>query len=98
MFDLESFRADTAEWLDRNGPQSIRGINVTAIEGTWGGRRASFFHPDFEPWLEVMAERGWTAPTWPKEYGGGGLSREEDKILQQEMRALRLPGTFWSPV
>ena len=25
--------------------------------------------------------RGWTVPEWPKEYGGGGLSREEGKIL-----------------
>jgi acyl-CoA dehydrogenase len=25
---------------------------------------------------------------WPKEYGGGGLSREEEKILREEMRAI----------
>jgi alkylation response protein AidB-like acyl-CoA dehydrogenase len=32
-----------------------------------------------------MAERGWTAPQWPVEYGGGGLSREEAKVLLAEM-------------
>ena len=37
-----------------------------------------------------MGERGWTAPTWPKEYGGGGLSPAEGKVLQEEMRALKL--------
>jgi acyl-CoA dehydrogenase len=36
-----------------------------------------------------MAARGWTTPEWPKAYGGGGLSREEAKILRAEMRALR---------
>jgi alkylation response protein AidB-like acyl-CoA dehydrogenase len=36
-------------------------------------------------WLERMAERGWTVPTWPKEYGGGGLSPAEAKVLFQEM-------------
>ena len=32
-----------------------------------------------------MAERGWTVPDWPKDYGGGGLSPAETKILKQEM-------------
>ena len=32
-----------------------------------------------------MAERGWTAPHWPKEYGGGGLSTEEHQVLADEM-------------
>jgi alkylation response protein AidB-like acyl-CoA dehydrogenase len=35
-----------------------------------------------------MAERGWTAPTWPREYGGGGLTADEDKVLQQELRSI----------
>ena len=38
-----------------------------------------------------MAARGWTAPTWPKAYGGGGLSRAEAKVLQEELHRLRLP-------
>ena len=41
-------------------------------------------------WLDVMAERGWTAPTWPREYGGGGLSKPEAKALAGEMARLRL--------
>jgi alkylation response protein AidB-like acyl-CoA dehydrogenase len=39
-------------------------------------------------WLERMGEKGWTCPTWPSEYGGGGLSKEENKILQEEMGAI----------
>jgi alkylation response protein AidB-like acyl-CoA dehydrogenase len=35
-----------------------------------------------------MLARRWTVPEWPKEYGGGGLSREEGKILRGEMRKL----------
>jgi alkylation response protein AidB-like acyl-CoA dehydrogenase len=38
--------------------------------------------------MEVMAGRGWTVPDWPKEYGGGGLSPAETKILRQEMAAI----------
>jgi acyl-CoA dehydrogenase len=37
-----------------------------------------------------MAERGWTAPTWPREYGGGALTPPEAKVLTEEMAALSL--------
>jgi alkylation response protein AidB-like acyl-CoA dehydrogenase len=32
-----------------------------------------------------MAGRGWTAPEWPAEYGGGGLSKTEAKVLREEL-------------
>ena len=51
----------------------------------WGGRNWVFESDEQRLWLERMAERGWTAPQWPVEYGGGGLSRQEIKILQDEM-------------
>jgi alkylation response protein AidB-like acyl-CoA dehydrogenase len=35
-----------------------------------------------------MAERGWTCPTWPKEYGGGGLNADENRILDAELRRI----------
>ena len=56
----------------------------------WGGRQATYPNPEVKQWLDVMAARGWTAPTWPKEYGGGGLSRGEAKVLAEEMNALHL--------
>jgi alkylation response protein AidB-like acyl-CoA dehydrogenase len=39
-------------------------------------------------WLERCAEKGFTAPTWPTEYGGGGLSDAEARILYEEMGAI----------
>jgi acyl-CoA dehydrogenase len=59
----------------------------------WGGRRPEYKSDAQRVWLERMAARGWTAPEWPAEYGGGGLSKEQGKVLRQEMRALgaRLP-------
>ena len=36
-------------------------------------------------WLERCAERGFTAPTWPQEFGGAGLSKDENVILRHEM-------------
>jgi len=91
MAELETFRRETREWLTTNAPQEIVGIASNDLEGNWGGKRASYAVPEMKTWLEVMAARGWTAPTWPKEYGGGGLSPGEAKVLAQEMAKLRLP-------
>jgi len=92
MSDLDAFRSETRRWLEANAPDGIRGL-PSSIEGAgnWGGRRVVYDPPELKTWLEVMAEKGWTAPTWPTEYGGGGLSKAEAKVLSQEMAALRLP-------
>ena len=58
-------------------------------ETVWGGRGQTFVNPDAKLWLDRMAERGWTAPTWPKEYGGGGLSKEENLVLQGELKRIK---------
>lgn len=85
MTNLDEFRQKTRAWLDKNCPASMRRPIKSDKDQCWGGRNWQFESDDQRLWLEVMAERGWTAPTWPTEYGGGGLSREEAKILQQEM-------------
>ncbi len=42
-------------------------------------------------WAAALAERGWGAPHWPKEYGGGGLSTFEQFILRQEFAIATAP-------
>ena len=84
MTDLQTFREETRDWLEANCPPEMRKPGDVA----WGGRNAQFSHPDQKIWLERMGEKGWTCPTWPSEYGGGGLSKEENKILQEEMSAI----------
>ncbi|MEW6299720.1 MAG: acyl-CoA dehydrogenase family protein [Thermodesulfobacteriota bacterium] len=91
MADLETFRAETRKWLLAHAPASIRGMALGLGEGNWGGRKATYPNPDMKVWLEVMAERGWTAPEWPAQYGGGGLTKDEAKILREELAALKLP-------
>ncbi|NQZ95148.1 MAG: acyl-CoA dehydrogenase family protein [Myxococcales bacterium] len=91
MADLEKFRSETRSWLNQNAPESIREIRFTELEGNWGGRKFEFAHPDLKVWLEVMVAKGWTAPAWPKELGGGDLSNAEARILAEEMKNLKLP-------
>jgi alkylation response protein AidB-like acyl-CoA dehydrogenase len=86
--NLETFRRETRAWLAANCPPSMR-TPGSEDETVWGGRKAKYDNPEAKLWLDRMGEKGWTCPTWPKAYGGGGLTVDEDRILQQEMRALR---------
>ena len=87
MSNLETFRAETKSWLDNNCPPSMRnGADPSApIDEVWGGRKAEYKNPESKLWLERMGEKGWTMPTVAKEYGGGGLTKDEVKILNEEM-------------
>ncbi|MDA1371362.1 MAG: acyl-CoA dehydrogenase family protein [Proteobacteria bacterium] len=87
MSSSEDFRATTRDWLEANCPPSIR-TPMVQDEIVWGGRNPVFKNPDSKLWLARMAERGWTCPTWPTEYGGGGLDKEESIILSQELRRI----------
>jgi alkylation response protein AidB-like acyl-CoA dehydrogenase len=92
MADPDRFRKETRAWLEANGPPALRGLRVSAESGgTWGGRRSVFEPPEARDWLERMAGRGWTAPTWPVEYGGGGLGPAEARVLAEELGRLKLP-------
>jgi alkylation response protein AidB-like acyl-CoA dehydrogenase len=54
-------------------------------EVVWGGRNAEFANSDSEIWLQRMAEKGWTCPTWPAQYGGGGLDKDQTIVLGEEL-------------
>ncbi|MCG8408863.1 MAG: acyl-CoA dehydrogenase family protein [Phycisphaerales bacterium] len=85
--NLEAFRKEVQDWLAENCPPSMR-TPMPEDETVWGGRNATYKNPESKKWLDAMGAKGWTCPTWPKEYGGGGLSKEENKILQQELRRI----------
>jgi alkylation response protein AidB-like acyl-CoA dehydrogenase len=88
MAQLDDFRTETRAWLAANYPPSLREPLTSEDDMTWGGRRAVYRNPDAKLWLDRMAARGWTAPTWPKEYGGGGLTPEEARVLNQELHRI----------
>jgi len=80
--ELEAFRAEAREWLEANFPKSLTedpNAPVVMIPG------AANDSPDAKLWTQRMGAKGWGAPTWPKQYGGGGLSGGEARVLQQEM-------------
>ena len=87
MSELENFRSETHAWLDANCPESQRQPVKTA-ELINPGSKQVFPSADAKLWFERMRDKGWTCPDFPKEYGGAGLSRAEEKILSEEMKRL----------
>ena len=78
---LEDFRGEARDWLEDNCPPGARA----------GGRGN---RGDGRVWRERLVEKGWSAPTWPTEYGGGGLDNEEYMVLIQELRRIRASVPF----
>lgn len=90
MSDLDTFRAETRAWLEENCPKEMRDGGAGGEDSIcWGGKNWEFQSEAQKTWLDRMAAKGWTVPAWPKEYGGGGLSKEEVKILKAEMRKIK---------
>jgi alkylation response protein AidB-like acyl-CoA dehydrogenase len=82
--ELDAFRAEARTWLDENYPASLR---RGAEPGSEEAMMTAMLNPnaDQKLWKQRMAEKGWGTPTWPKAYGGGGLTQSEARVLQQEM-------------
>ena len=84
MATLDDFREETRAWLDRNCPPGARGSGTIPA----GGTKMAIDDADTLVWRDRMAEKGWTAPTWPVEYGGGGLTNEKSMVMAREMQRI----------
>ena len=88
MSDTDTFRQDIRAWLEAHCPISQR-QPIVREEQIWAGSQSRFPSDDARQWFEAMRDKGWTAPTWPTEYGGGGLTADEARVLEQEMARLK---------
>jgi alkylation response protein AidB-like acyl-CoA dehydrogenase len=79
--ELARFRNEARAWLEANFPKSLAALDDEPI-APYGSATPS---ADQELWRQRMAAQGWSTPTWPAAYGGGGLSADEAQVLQQEM-------------
>ncbi len=92
--EQQAFRIAISGWLDEHAPKNLR------------------FPPDGSPlnaetqaivkeFRLKLGEKGWLAPSWPREIGGGGLSASFDVVLMEEMRRFDMPSmgdnTRWVP-
>ncbi len=83
--ELEDFRAEARAWLEQNFPKSLAGRGGAMM------RSESIDESESEAldWAKRLGEKGWGTPTWPAEYGGGGLTQLQAQALHQEMDRAR---------
>jgi alkylation response protein AidB-like acyl-CoA dehydrogenase len=80
--ELEDFRAEARAWIEANFPPALKGkAALASVEVTTT-------HADLKAWRKAIGAKGWATPTWPAEYGGGGLSVPQARALAQEMAKL----------
>jgi alkylation response protein AidB-like acyl-CoA dehydrogenase len=89
-----AFRSEVRAFLDAEFPEGT--ADGASIE--WGlfngaGRRSENFVDFWRDWTKKLNSRGWGAPHWPKEYGGGSLSVKQQFILNEEFAWRRAPRT-----
>jgi alkylation response protein AidB-like acyl-CoA dehydrogenase len=81
--EAESFRAEVRGWLEDNLPEG------------WfepGFRMSSDQRQAFNAeWIRKLRNGGWICASWPKEYGGKGLSLIEQVVLNEEFARAEAP-------
>ncbi len=76
---LEDFRAEAVAWLKAHFPISLAGRGGASLTDSLAET------PELTAWKKAIGEKGWATPTWSAEYGGGGLSPQQARVLAQEM-------------
>jgi alkylation response protein AidB-like acyl-CoA dehydrogenase len=79
----EAFRAEIRAWLKENLPQGWFDSNFEMSSE----ERKKFN----DEWPEKLFKGGWICATWPKEYGGKGLTTMQGVVLSEEFANARAP-------
>jgi alkylation response protein AidB-like acyl-CoA dehydrogenase len=88
--ELDAFRTEVRAWLEANYPAELRNADAkTDPEAVWGGRAFEGSDDPQSVWMRKVAEKGWTTPTWPRAYGGAGLTAQQARVIDQELAAGR---------
>ena len=77
--DEARFRLEVRDWLAVNVPDHLRFVTIRPNP------------KELQPWHRALYQRGWSAPHWPKAYGGAEASIQEQAILIEEMARVGAP-------
>jgi alkylation response protein AidB-like acyl-CoA dehydrogenase len=87
-----AFRAEVRAFFQDRMPAIYKALAEEGRDDSWSGGwpyhvrlAGDELRAAAQEWTQALAERGWVAPHWPKEYGGAGLSKMEHFIYNQEM-------------
>lgn len=81
--EAETFRGEIRTWLETNLPA---GWTDDDFEMSDEEREAFVVE-----WTEKLFQGGWICASWPKEYGGKGLSTMESVVLSEEFARVGAP-------
>ena len=82
--EQERFRKEVQAWIEETVPAEMK----EPIDPR------DFSKEQFLFWRgkhQEMAKKGWLYPTYPKEYGGGGLTGDHETIMEEELHRARVP-------
>jgi alkylation response protein AidB-like acyl-CoA dehydrogenase len=82
----DELRADVRAWLDTHWVKPARGERVALPESSWERSES------LEAWLKEVVEARWATPTWPVQWYGRGLDKDQAKIIAQEFARVKAPG------
>jgi alkylation response protein AidB-like acyl-CoA dehydrogenase len=83
--EAEAYREKVSAFLAEHLPSDWKGM------GGMSPAEAERFSAE---WRTVLFEHGYLAASWPKEYGGGGLSQLERVVLAEELARSGAPSGF----
>jgi len=75
-----TFENSVKDWVAANLPDALVGVHID-MYGVVSDDPA--VKDAFELWRSRLAAQGWGAPTWPREYGGAGLTDAEAKVINR---------------
>lgn len=77
------FREELREWLAANKPKELVGMSSDIAQRT--------DLPAVKQWADKLTEAGYMCVSWPKEYGGAGLTGVEVAVLNEEFARAEVP-------
>ncbi len=86
--DVEEFRQEVRQFIKENLPPE----EVRLQRGYEGGFKSNQEEYDYTMGFQKkLAEKGWLAMAWPKEYGGSGASHMRQLVYNEEMAYNQAP-------
>ena len=77
-----AFRTEVRAFIEENYPKHLKGKVL----------REDLSKEDFLAWHKILGKKGWSAPAWPKEYGGTGWTATQRYIwLEENARGETIP-------
>lgn len=71
--DEVAFRHEVRDFIENNYPKHIAGKTLDELS-----------RDDIMAWHRILGQQGWSAPAWPKEYGGTGWTATQRYIWSEE--------------